>query len=305
MRSITCSRCGVAAPRGESLEYRGSDFCGRCGDDARGEADEGPEAFHALVDPTVCAFCGADGGDAEFPAAAGLPACPACVERLYRAPLPRWVMGFLAAVAAVLVVCTALNLPYYRAWLSIRRAGPALAAGEHEKAAALMGAASASLPGNSELAGAAALYAGVSQAAKGEEREALASFRAYLARNPSDQSARFQALSLESAVAFEDGDYRTFYRLQSEILAGDPADPMRRLAKASAAACLWAAYGEAGRRAEAESTVAAVLAAMPADNPEAVAAAEEYARRIRYRIESREIIDRDEYYRRHPEEAAK
>ncbi|MBL8966201.1 MAG: hypothetical protein JNG85_04270 [Spirochaetaceae bacterium] len=305
MRSITCSRCGAVAPRGESLEYRGSDYCGRCGDDLRGEADEGPEAFHPLVDPTVCAFCGADGGDSEHAAAAGLPACPACAERLYRAPLPRWVRGFLAAVAAVLVVCTALNLPYYRAWLSIRRAGPALAAGEHERAAAFMGAASAALPDNRELEGVAALYAGLSLAAKGEEREALARFRTYLSLNPADQAARFQALSLESAVAFEDGDYRTFYRLQTEILAGDPADPMRRLAKASAAACLWAAYGEAERRAEAEATVAAVLAGLPAGDREAAAAAGEYARRIRFRIDTREIIDRDEYYRRHPEEASK
>lgn len=305
MRSISCSRCGGVSPRGEALEYRGKEYCSRCGDDLRGEEEDGPEAFKSLVDPTVCAFCGADGGDAELGTAASLPACAACVERLYRAPLPRWVVGFLASVAAVLVLCTILNLPYYRAWRDLRGAGAAMAAGEHERAAALMGAAAAALPANGELAGAASLYAGISLAARGEEREALASFRAYLARNPADATARFQARALESAVAFDDGDYRAFYRLQSEMLAEKPADPMLRLATASAAACLWATYGEAERRAEAESTVAAVLAGIPAGDREALAGAEEYARRIRYRIETREIVDRDEYYRRHPEEVVK
>jgi hypothetical protein len=74
---------------------------------------------------------------------------------------------------------------------------------------------------------------------------------------------------------------------------------MNALALASAAACLWAAYGDADRRAEAERLMGNALASATDENRPEV---EAYVRRTRYRLDTKEIVSPEEYYRRHPEE---
>ncbi|HOX33027.1 MAG TPA: hypothetical protein PLB91_11900 [Spirochaetales bacterium] len=299
MRSITCARCGAAAPRNGSYAFRGADYCGNCADELRAQPESSDEEFAALRDPSVCAFCGADAGEAELPLQLGVPACPACGERLYRAPLPRWVLGFLAAVAAVLVACSLLNLPYYRAFAGSKRAVAAMKRGDIAQASASMDAASRALPGDPDLAAGAAILGAYAAASEGELREALARYQAYLALEPEDAEAREQARRVESSIAFDEGDWRKFYELNAAIAKDGGPDPMNDLALASAAACLWAAYGEAERRAEAELLMAKALAAAGDENRAAV---EAYVRRTRFRLETKEILSPEDYYLRHPEE---
>jgi tetratricopeptide (TPR) repeat protein len=299
MRTIACARCGAEKPRRGSYSFRGADYCESCANELRAAPDSSDEEFSALQDPTVCAFCGADGGEAEYALQMGLPACPSCETRLYRAPLPRWVVGFLAGVAAVLLVCGAFELPYYRAFVDTKRAVAAMKRGDVALSAERMAAAAATLPDDRDLASGAALLGALAATASGDLPAARERYQAYLALEPDDADARLQLRRIDSSLAFDARDWRRFYDINAAIAKDGGKDPMVSLALASAAACLWAAYGEVDRRSEAESLMAEALAAATDENRAAV---EAYVRRTRYRLDTREILSPEDYYLRHPEE---
>jgi hypothetical protein len=302
MRSTTCSRCGGEFPRSGAYAFRGAEYCAPCADTLRSDPEASDEEFLALSDPTTCAFCGADGGEAEFPRQMGLPACPACERRLYRAPLPTWVKAFLAAIALVLVACTLLNLPYYRSFALSKSSVAALKRGDLALAAARMGAASAALPKDVDTASTAALLGAWASVSAGDMAAAEGRYEAYLAAVPNDAGIRREYRRVQASLAFDKKEWREFYRHSAAASEGDES-PMGLLARASAAASLWAAYGEADRKAEAEGLIARALAGLSAGLSEGDRAqAEALARRTRYRIDTREILEPDEYYRRHPEE---
>jgi hypothetical protein len=108
---------------------------------------------------------------------------------------------------------------------------------------------------------------------------------------------------LEASVAFEAKDYDRFLTL-SEAAAEKHPDSRHTAAVASALATKYAETGEDGYRARSEETLerARSLAATDAERAEF----DEYSERIRHRLTSREIIEKDEYdrrYRAQPEEA--
>lgn len=170
MRTIHCARCGAQAARRGAYSFRGAEYCETCANELRSDPESSYEEFTALQDRTLCAFCGVDGGAVEYPLQMGLPACPSCEARLYHAPLPRWVQGFLVAVAAVLVVCSLLNLPYYRAFVGSKRAIAAMKRGDVALGSVQMDAASAALPANRDLASSAAILGAWASVGKGDDR---------------------------------------------------------------------------------------------------------------------------------------
>ncbi len=94
---------------GTMVRVREEPFCRPCAD--RYWATSGhviPATWVApLSDPTVCARCGRDGGEAEFPARRGRPTCPSCARRralLGAGALAAAALAALAAAAAALVI---------------------------------------------------------------------------------------------------------------------------------------------------------------------------------------------------------
>jgi hypothetical protein len=82
------------------------------------------------------------------------------------------------------------------------------------------------------------------------------------------------------------------------LRARAPDNDRHALSAASAAACRYAESGEERYRREAEELIRTVRGRVPAAQSGEV---EEYVERIQYRLDSRQIIDQDEYYRRFPE----
>jgi hypothetical protein len=135
-----------------------------------------------------------------------------------------------------------------------------------------------------------------------QEDEAARLMREASSEYPQSEDLALSALNLELGVAFNHKDYDTFLRLSEAVLARAPGDPMAAGGVASALACKYAVTGDPEYRKQAEQMLekAKVLAQQ---SPQAKAAFEEYAERIRYRLESRVIIDKPEYDRRFRQEA--
>jgi hypothetical protein len=101
----------------------------------------------------------------------------------------------------------------------------------------------------------------------------------------------------EGGAAYERKDYAGFEKIAESIWKKNPTDWDAAATLSSALACQYAVNGDAGYRQRAEQLLeqARTLAQSSPANQQGYA---EYAERIRYRLESREIIDKDEYDRR-------
>src|SRR5215813_6019519 len=117
---------------------------------------------------------------------------------------------------------------------------------------------------------------------------------------PQSQDLAVSALSLEEGLAFNRKDYDAFLRLSQAFRDREPDNPMAIGGVASALACKYAVTGDQQFPTQAEQMLE--KARVQAQSPEAKAAVEEYAERIRYRLESRVIIDKPEYDRRFRQE---
>jgi tetratricopeptide (TPR) repeat protein/DNA-directed RNA polymerase subunit RPC12/RpoP len=114
---------------------------------------------------------------------------------------------------------------------------------------------------------------------------------------PQSVALAVAVLSLKGGEAFERKDYDAMLAASREALALVPDNPGRHSAVASALACKYAVTGNSAFRVEAEQLLARAES-LAAGSPEAQASLDEYAERIRYRLTSRMIIDKDEYDRR-------
>lgn len=126
MRQLKCSSCSAELPVRSGYRVNDQFYCGPCGEKAISqlEAMNAPVKAGHAVDPTVCSRCEADGGATEFNLIKNIPHCPACYEKAYNWPFPRWLQYGMAFLLTALLFALIQGIPYFRA-------GRALYGGEH------------------------------------------------------------------------------------------------------------------------------------------------------------------------------
>ena len=119
---------------------------------------------------------------------------------------------------------------------------------------------------------------------------------------PEQDDLRQAAEAAEEGVAFEAKDYDKFLALTEAHWTHYPQSPVRAGAVASALACKYVATGDAALKARSEEMIEKARALAKVSSPQEQKAFKEFEERIMYRLNAREIIDTDEYYKRfHPE----
>jgi len=103
--------------------------------------------------------------------------------------------------------------------------------------------------------------------------------------------------SVSGTVAFQKKEYARFLKIAEESVQRRPESPAALALLASALSAQYAATGDAAYRERGEKALERA-ASVSTKDPMAKAMYEEYAPRIRHRLETREIIDRAEYDRR-------
>jgi tetratricopeptide repeat protein len=106
----------------------------------------------------------------------------------------------------------------------------------------------------------------------------------------------FAAESAEGTIAFEKKDYDGFLANAEASVKKHPDYYYAEGMLASALACKYAVTGDAAYRQRSEEALARARQLTPAD-PQAQAATKDYEEHTRYRLDSRKIIDTDEYDR--------
>jgi hypothetical protein len=117
MRQATCCACGMATGIGSFYSFEGKTFCEPCVWKAASEAKASgrPSQYVSLKDNSICARCGADNGQMDFPLVGDKPFCLQCGELITQWPYPAWLKASLAALLVLLVFALVHGRKYFRA----------------------------------------------------------------------------------------------------------------------------------------------------------------------------------------------
>lgn len=297
MRKTACVKCASETPLGETYSVFGNNpLCEPCANEDLAGRDLNKLAPGTVVrntDPTICSRCGTDWGSGDLETAGRAPLCSQCLAFVRKYPFPAWIKIAAAAVVALVALAFVLNARYFQAFLEIRAAGRLLEARKLDEAAATMSAAAARVPGSSDLASVASFYRGISLLSHDKSLEAE---KALMAAQPvfgSEPGFQRVLLSARIGASFDRRDYDTFLQRALELMKLEPQSSQVVAGVASAYACKYAVTGsEEFKVASLDYLERARKLARPEDDYE------EYAARIRHRLESREILTRDQYQKR-------
>lgn len=313
-------------------------YCHACAEAGLEAGDFEGCTIEPVFDPTICYRCGKDGGDTEFERAGAYPLCDACVTYARAWPFPIWLRAAAVVLLALLVYALVDGRRYFRAAAAVTRAERLVAKRAYAEAGEELSAALAAAPtsvnailmkieaellaghpdeaetwiekfgdrrdddprigrinGILERVGKAHEKldeAGRISEEKDDARAALVLVREAQRLYPEGAYIREYAEALEGNVAFDDGDYAKFHAVAAKFAKRYPGNAQYVAQLASALACLYAATGDVARKVEAEAKLAE---AERLGGDDGIAA---YAKRIRHRLATREIISRLEYEKR-------
>jgi hypothetical protein len=292
MQTLSCQACGSEQPMREMFDIQGRTLCGTCGEQFfREQGGAAGDKVQRHVDPTVCVNCGADNGKRPHELLMRLPTCGKCIDFYRNRPYPKWVQVSFVALVVLVVVSLGWNWRFFQGHSELKAA---LAARNLKEAVEQADAAAKHVPEVAELQELAAYFNGVLclQEDKCEQAQACLSRCSHLPPGFKVPDLLEQAAA---AAAFNRKDYDKFLQVAESVGARNPNDSVAQAQVASALACVYAVRGDEQlrRRAEAKLEEARNLAGGAIKDSN-------YEERIRHRMQTREIINRQEFSRRFP-----
>ena len=256
------------------------------------------DGISRMVDSTICVHCAADGGAAEWSLLAGLPTCDKCTDFFRHRPFPKWLKVSAAVFLLVAVVAFVHNWRFFIAYVEYLRGLRALEQEHVEAGIDLLDSAAKRLPEIPDLAVLPNLLNAQRLIVDDKNEEALkllAQSRPQVpdSLRPAYQNAEFSA---QMGAAFNRGDYDAFLAAAKSFAEANPTESAAIGSVASAYACKYAKTGDPAFRTKCLEEMERARAVAGADND----VFREYESRIQHRLESKEIISREEFVKRFP-----
>jgi hypothetical protein len=296
MQHARCEHCGGQFPMNDTVKLKGQCLCVGCADKQISQLGGVPrEAIEAEADPTVCVNCGHDNGAVPLERLAGLPACDRCIHYFRHRPFPNWIRLGAVGLLALVVFALWFNGRFFLAYWEMRASGRAFAEADAARAADLMESAAQRVPETRELDAFATYLRGLALLQAGDSAEALNHLENARGRIPPDFPIEDVLLHARMGKCFDEKDYDGFLRHATDLAERHPGEPSAVASVASAYACKYVQTGEAEFKEKAMEALGRARANAHKD-PEFP----EYEDRILYRIESRQIISREEFQQRFP-----
>jgi tetratricopeptide (TPR) repeat protein len=300
MKQVPCSECQQLAPMGETLLVKQQHVCSSCVEGVLAQAAAKGITKNDVArasDPTICTQCKADHGNDELPRLAGVPVCETCEGRFRNRPYPTWLKLAFVGLVALAIFSFGWNWRFLAATREIHQMQRALAKQDFERAANFADQASRHVPEIPEFAGMAAFNHGLDALAKDHSAEAVDYLKKAKQSPNSGQLPEIELflLQAEARAAFDAKQYDEFLAKAKAITGKTPGDPASVAMVASAYACKYAVTGNEEFRNEALKNLDRASKAA-GKNPESA----DYRERILHRLDTREIITREEFSRRFP-----
>lgn len=296
MKKATCTECKKETSLSETFTVQGIQLCKECAEKKiEGEQDISQDEITKNIDMTVCANCERDNGETPYDTIVDLPFCNACQQLLRNRPFPLWIKAALAGLIIVLVVAFIYNGRFLKAYSDLQKAFTAIQVNEFETASSLLNSVVDNVPENTELKGMASYYAGIVALNKDETKKALEHFSSITPGLFPDTLLMQLKNKAKIGIAFKEKDYDTFLSLAIEMRKSEPQDPILTSQVASAYACK---YVQTGDQKFHDMTTAFLDTARQLCKDDT--AFIEYEDRILCRLETREMLNIEDFTKRYP-----
>lgn len=245
---------------------------------------------------TACVNCRRDSRFTPWPLLAGVPVCPECAVFLRNRPFPRWVCGFFAGMAVLVVLSFVWNLRFVRGRYATRAAIAALSAHDITNACLHAGTAARLIPESSELPILRSYCEGIRSLAEDRPSDAVRLLMRCRDKLPAAFGVNEYLAQARTGDAFERADYDAFLSEARDLVKAHPKSAIATAGLASALACKYATTTNDLFHAEALRVLdeARRLAALDKTD------LGDYEQRIRYRLQAREIITSQAFHSRFP-----
>jgi hypothetical protein len=241
----------------------------------------------------VCAFCKTDYGT-PLNKLSVYPICNNCSVDLEKKIFPQWVKLFFGGVILLVVFSIFWNWRFYAAYNNLNKANMAFSKSDVSNAAQFMSKAAEEVPETRDLVQMAAYFRGIEFLSKDKSASALAEFN-----KCTDLDADFHInqwiLNSEIGVAYDKKDYPMFLKTSRAVLELDSTVAQSWAGVASAYACLYAQNGQDSLK---QLSLQYLHKARKMDDTSVIS--KDYTGRILYRIDSKQIISRDEFLKKFP-----
>ncbi|AYL95722.1 hypothetical protein [Mucilaginibacter celer] len=256
-------------------------------------ANQQEQPAEAPPKDSVCALCKTDFGS-PLKKLGVYPICTECNADLEKKIFPTWVKFFLGGLVALVVFSLFWNWRFFESFNSMNAANRQFAKADYSGAYVLMDKAAKKVPENRDIAEIAAYFHAIELLSKDKSEAALAELD-----KCADIDSAFHIstlkLTAQLGATFDKKDYAGFLKTSKIVLDQDSTSSQSWAGVASAYACLYAQNGQDSLK---------QLALQYLHKSHAIddtsAAAKEYTGRILYRIDSKQIIDIDEYTKKFP-----
>jgi tetratricopeptide (TPR) repeat protein len=295
MRYETCSICNTEKPVNEIFLIGDKLHCDKCILDNK-ERYEGISGVR-LIDKTICANCSYDNGRNDLPLLSDLPLCQKCADLFLNKKFPLWVKLFALTILVAVIFGFIYNLKFFNAFISIKEANKNYGSGNYEDAYRYMEKASGMLPEDKSVGAIFSLYKGSYLLSQNKYEESIELFNNYKRVYSGDKEIDYLILAAESSAAFDKGDFDTFYDLQTELSGKSPENKMIRLGIASAASCLYIVKKDEKYKVEAMNIINEVMSSATDEEKKN---ADDYIDMIKYRMYSKEPVDRIDFNKKFP-----
>ncbi len=296
MNNLKCERCGKKFPMNEMVQTSEKKYCIPCTEEALQDPDEPLEGnVERLIDPTICVRCGFDNGRTALGFVAELPVCQQCEAYYRNRPFPQWIKA--ASVALIFLVCFSLwwNMRFFQAYGEMTKSYELWGEGDISEASKQMASASDKVPESQDLRLTAVYFRGILCLNEDKCREALDLLKQCENNFHPDFGVDNLIIHARMGLAFDESNYDEFLSCAKIMCKKYPNETMNIASVASAYACKYVETGNEEYQTEALDNLSKAKK-MANDDPNF----REYEERILHRIDTKDIISREEFVKRYP-----
>ncbi len=297
MKIVACSHCDKkTVPLNDTIKISGKVYCNDC---LQSEfPDEEALKGHIVereFDPTVCASCSKDFDNIELKKVSSYPICNECEQDIKNKTFPMWVKAFFIGILVIVVSAFSWNWKYYQAYNNIKQSNEFAQKGDYAHAADLMGSASEKVPEVEDIRTMASYYKGIKLLSEDKSQEAMTEFNNCKDKLPPDFNVQSLIVQARIGIGFDNKDYEEFLAASKENLALDTTLAVSWTSVASAYACIYVDKGDNEAKKQAEIYLEKAKAIDSTSQ-----AMKEYYNMVDFRIQTRQIIKREEFISKYP-----
>lgn len=297
MKYVICGVCSNEnVPFSASLTVDGSIFCDDCFKSSftSDEQLKGKSIFKEM-DPTICFSCGTDFGHKVLTMIASHPVCEPCHEIIKNRSFPVWVKVFLAFVVATIIFSFVWNWRFLQGYESLHQFYSASARQDFDVAAAELENVSMNVPEMPQFIPLVNFYKGVAFLKNNKPEQALIEFMACRDSLSNDYPVDALILQAEMGVSFDKKDYNKFLQSSKAYLDRDTTVAISWASVSSAYACLYVSTKADSMKQLSDQYLAKALSFKDTTKEFS-----DFVNRIHHRVETGEIVTREEFNKKFP-----